>query len=63
MNFQSGCKYRRGEWLIEVYYDAWGEFVARNPRSDYVIPVAVLPRDGWVQTDAGYWGLIALQKK
>jgi hypothetical protein len=52
MLFQSGCKYRRGEWMIEVYYNDAGDFVARNPRSDAVVLVSTLPGDGWVQTDA-----------
>lgn len=52
MQFKSGCKYRRGEWLIEVYYDDDGRLVARDPRSDNVVAVSSLPTDGWVQTDA-----------
>lgn len=53
----SGCKYRRGEWLIEVYYNDDGQLVAENPRTRQVVPVITLPSDGWVETD-GAWTVL-----
>lgn len=54
MQFRAGCKYRRDEWMIEVYYDEDDRFVAFNPRTGDIVEVSTLPADDWVQTDAAW---------
>jgi hypothetical protein len=55
--FVAGCKYRRGEWLIECYYNEDEQFVAYNPKSTDIVEVDYLPQGGWQQTDEN-WSVI-----